>query len=126
VTSPQPFTDKVPDGIPTAEQAAALARERLAAGAAPLAAAAALAAEYPPLGLLAPVPVLAEWLGMSEQSIYAGKTRKRSDGQLVWPKQDDTILGRQVWRFATVIVHRATAPGRGWNLRTENRGGAGG
>ena len=119
-----PFTDSLPDGLPAAEEITARARDRLAAGDSPGAVRVALVTEYPLLGLLAPVPALAKWLGMTEQAIYAGRTRKRSDGRPVWPEPEETILGRKMWTFAGIALHRASAPGRGWNLRSGNRGGA--
>ena len=67
---------------------------------------------------------LAEWLGVKEQSVYMARTRKRPDGSPVWPDEDINILGRKMWTFARVALHRATAPGRGWNLRGEIREGA--
>ena len=85
---------------------------------------AAIVARYPVLEQLAPVPVLAEWLGVKEQSVYMARTRKRPDGEPVWPDADATILGRKMWRFSTIALHRASAPGRGWNLRGEIREGA--
>lgn len=113
------FTDRLPDGMP---DAAALI-EHLRAEADPDKRAA-IVAGHPVLGLLAPIPVLAAWLDVKEASIYMARTRKRADGSPVWPDEDDTVLGRKMWRFSTVALHRASAPGRGWNLRSEQREGA--
>lgn len=85
---------------------------------------AAIIARYPVLEQLAPVVVLSEWLGIDKASIYMARTRKRPDGEPVWPDADATILGRKMWRFSTIALHRASAPGRGWNLRSEIREGA--
>ena len=112
------FTDTLPDGLP---DAGALIEQLRAA---PEPERAALVARYPGLEVLAPVPVLAEWLGVKEQSVYMARTRKRPDGEPVWPGEDATILGRKMWRFSTIALHRASAPGRGWNLRGELREGA--
>ena len=115
----QRFTDTLPDEIPAAagliEELRAVETDDERA---------AIVARYPVLELLAPVPVLAEWLGVKEQSVYMARTRKRPDGGAVWPGEDATILGRKMWTFAGVALHRATAPGRGWNLRGEIREGA--
>ena len=110
------FTDTLPEGIPAA---AALIEELRATD--DLDERAAIVARYPVLEQLAPVPVLAEWLGVKEQSVYMARTRKRPDGSPVWPDEDATILGRKMWRFSTIALHRATAPGRGWNLRSDAR-----
>ena len=113
------FTDVLPASLPAAAALIAELRatddpdER-----------AAIVARYPVLELAAPVPVFAEWLGMRLQSIYAARTAKRKDGALVWPDEDGTMHGLKVWRFSTIALHRASAPGRGWNLRGEIRAGA--
>jgi hypothetical protein len=114
-----PFTDTMPDGLPFAvDLIAELRAGRDVAGRQRI------IARYPALELLAPVPVLGLWLNMKEQSIYMSRTRKRSDGLLEWPDEDDTVLGRKMWRFSTIALHRASAPGRGWNLRGNAREGA--
>lgn len=113
------FTDTLPDGMPDAstlidelrgtddpdERAAILGRD-------------------PRLGLLAPIPVLAGWLGVKESTIYQARTRTRSDGTAVWPGADRVVLGRMMWTFASVALNRASSPGRGWNFRSEIRAGA--
>jgi hypothetical protein len=113
------FTDTLPRDMP---DAAALIEELRAAGSPDERAA--IIARYPVLEQLAPVPVLAEWLGVKEQSVYMARTRTRGNGTPVWPPEDATILGRKMWTFAGVALHRASAPGRGWNLRGEVREGA--
>jgi hypothetical protein len=113
------FTDKLPEGMP---DAAALI-EQLRAEPDPDARQSILAG-YPVLELLAPIPVLAKWLDIDKSSVYMARTRKRPDGSPVWPDEDETILGRKMWRFSTIALSRATAPGRGWNLRGEIREGA--
>ena len=110
------FTDTLPDGMP---DAAALIEELRAAGdnyRREL-----VIERYPVLDLLAPIPVLAAWLGVKESSIYMARTRTRPDGSPVWPDEDATILGRKMWTFAGVALNRASTPGRGWNLRIEAR-----
>ena len=114
----EPFTDTLPDGMP---EAAALIAELRAADPADRAA---IIARYPVLELLAPAPVLADWLGMRVRSIWVARGRTRPDGSKEWPDEDDTLLGRSVWRFSTIALHRATTPGRGWNLRAEIKEGA--
>lgn len=112
------FTDTLPDAMP---DAAALIEELRAADPDERSA---IVARYPVLELYAPIPVLAQWLDVKESSIYMARTRKRSDGKPVWQDTDKTIMGRKVWTFAEVALHRASAPGRGWNLRGEIREGA--
>lgn len=112
------FTDKLPDGMP---DAAPLIEELRST--ADLDKRRAIVARYPVLELLAPVPVHAQWLGLKEQSIFMARTRRRPDGLPVWPDEDETILGRKMWRFSTIALHRASAPGRGWNLRAGARAG---
>lgn len=106
------FTDTLPEGMP---DAAALIEELRSTG--DETNRHIIIERYPVLEVLAPVPVLGQWLGMNAQSIYMARTRKRPDGEPTWPAEDDTILGVKMWRFSTVALHRATAPGRGWNLR---------
>ena len=119
------FTDTLPDRMPTAEWLINDARERLAEGHTPEDLRQQWAGAWDgATELLAPIPVLAAWLGVKEASIYMARTRKRPDGPPVWPDEDATILGRKMWRFSTIALHRATAPGRGWNLRGEIRAGA--
>ena len=113
-----PHTDTLPGGMP---DAAALIAELRAASAGKREE---IIARYPALEQLAPVPVFAEWLGMRLSSIYAARSRLRPDGSLVWPDEDETVHGRKMWRFSTIALHRASAPGRGWNLRGETRAGA--
>ena len=113
------FTDALPSGLPDAAELVARMRDQLASGADPGQVLAGAIAECPALELLAPVSVLAQWLGMRDQSVYMARTRKRPDGLRVWPDEDDTILGRKMWKFGSIALHRATAPGRGWNLRGE-------
>ena len=109
------FTDTLPDDLP---DAADLIKE-LKATQDP-AGRQAIIARYPVLDLLAPVPVLAKWLHMKEQSIYAARTAKRGDGTPVWPDADETVLGRKMWRFSTAALNRAGSR-RGWHLRAEIR-----
>lgn len=116
-TTPR-LADKLPDGMPDA--ATLITELRAAAGPDERAA---IIARYPVLEQVAPIPVLAEWLGVKEASIYMARTRTRSDDLPVWPDEDDTILGRKVWQFGRIALHRASAPGRGWNLRGEAREG---
>lgn len=113
------YTDTLPEGLP---DAAALLEELRATD--DLGKRAEIIARYPALDLLAPVPVFAEWLDMRLASIYAARSRKRPDGLPVWPDEDDTVHGLKMWRFSTIALHRASAPGRGWNLRGEIREGA--
>ena len=120
-----PFTDTLPDKMPSAEWLINDARDRLAEGHTPDDLRQQWAGAWNGnTELLAPVPVLAEWLGMNPQSVYMARTRKRPDGLPVWPDEDDTILGRKMWRFSSIALHRASTPGRGWNLRSEAREGA--
>ena len=116
----QPVSEyTLPDGLPAA---AALVGELRAAPDAETQAA--IIARYPALGKLAPVPLLAQWLGIDKASVYVARTRQRPDGLPVWPGEDDTVFGRKVWKFATIALHRASAPGRGWNLRGEASSGS--
>ncbi len=116
----QPVSEyTLPDGLPAA---AALVGELRAAPDAETQAA--IIARYPALGKLAPVPLLAQWLGIDKASVYVARTRQRPDGLPMWPGEDDTVFGRKVWKFATIALHRASAPGRGWNLRGEASSGS--
>jgi hypothetical protein len=118
----QRFTATLPDKMPSAEWLINDARERLGEGHTPDDLRQQWAGAWDGnTELLAPIPVLAAWLDMKEASIYMARTRKRSDGLPVWPAEDDTILGRKMWRFSTIAIHRSSAPGRGWNLRSEVR-----
>lgn len=116
------FTDRLPERMPSAEWLINDARERLAEGHTPEDLRRQWAGHWDGnTETLAPVPVLAKWLDVKESSIYMARTRKRPDGLPVWPDEDDTILGRKMWRFSTIALHRASTPGRGWNLRAEAR-----
>jgi hypothetical protein len=106
------FTDHLPDGLP----GAAALIQQLRATPDPERRQA-IIAPHPALDLLAPVPVLAAWLGVKEQSVYMARTRTRPDGSKAWPDEDGSILGRKMWRFSTIALHRAATPGRVWNLR---------
>ena len=119
------FTEQLPERMPSAEWLINDARERLAEGHTPED----LRMQWDhawggATELLAPIPVLAAWLGVEKSTIYMARTRKRTDGSPVWPDEDETILGRKMWRFASVALNRASTPGRGWNLRSEIREGA--
>ena len=118
------FTDTLPAGLPDAAELIESMRSQLAEQVPPEQVLALAVARYPVLEVLAPVPVLAEWLGVKEGSIYTARFRTRGDGTPVWAEADATILGRMMWTFGGVALHRATAPGRGWNLRGEIRAGA--
>ena len=119
------FTDTLPERMPSAEWLINDARERLAEGHTPEDLRQQWAGAWDGnTELLAPIPVLAEWLKVKEASIYMARTRTRTDGTPVWPDEDATILGRKMWTFAGVALNRASAPGRGWNLRGEVREGA--
>ena len=116
------FTDTLPERMPSAEWLINDARERLAEGHTPEDLRQQWAGAWDGnTELLAPIPVLAEWLKVKEASIYMARTRKRPDGSPVWPDEDATILGRKMWTFAGVALNRASTPGRGWNLRIEAR-----
>src|ERR1700678_537459 len=106
------FTDALPSGLPDAAELVARMRDQLASGADPGQVLAGANGECPALERLAPGSVLAQWLGMRDQSVYMARTRKRPDGLRVWPDEDDTILGRKMWKFGSIALHRSTAPGR--------------
>ena len=119
------FTDRLPDPMPSADWLTNDARERLTEGHTPDDLRQQWAGHWDgATELLAPASVLAEWAGISVQSLWAARTRTRSDGKLAWPDEDDTRFGLKMWRFSTIALHRASAPGRGWNLRSEIREGA--
>lgn len=118
------FTDTLPEEMPSAAELIGQIRERMTAGESAAYLERVILEQWPALDLLAPIPVLAEWLKVKEASIYMSRTRSRPDGSRVWPDEDATILGRKMWRFITVLMSRATAPGRGWNLRSDAREGA--
>lgn len=62
---------------------------------------------------LADATRLAEWTGLKPGSIYRMSQRTLSDGSPEWPEQDDRFGNSKVWRYRTIVVHRAAAPGRG-------------
>lgn len=123
--STPPFTDTLPDPMPSADWLINDAKERLAEGHTADDLRQQWAGHWGgATELLAPIPVLAAWLKVKESTIYQARTRERSDGLPTWPDEDETILSRKMWRFSTIALHRATAPARGHNLTRAARAGA--
>lgn len=77
-------------------------------------------AQFPWLDDLADTRTLAAWTGIEATSITDYHTRK-TGGPRKWPVPDEEYGGRPVWRFRTILLHRASQPGRGSNLPATRR-----
>jgi hypothetical protein len=113
--------------MPAAGEVIEWIRAQLAEGIPPDTVRAEAADKWRALGQVAPVGVLAGWLGVREQSIQAAMSRTRANGSRLWPEPEADVpkVGRaSLWRFSAIALHRAKAPGRGWNFRTEPGGEA--
>lgn len=67
----------------------------------------------PAIDELADIPTIAAWLGISPSSIYRERSRRRADGSAAWPEPDSEFGRSGAWRYRTVVLHRASQPGRG-------------
>lgn len=99
----------VPAGLPPAAQ---LIAEVAAAGAR------ALDRYAPQIDAYADTATAAGWLTASgfritPDSIYRERLRTRSGGEPGWPAPDLTAGRSGLWTFRTIVLHRASMPGRG-------------
>lgn len=99
-----------PAVLPPAAELAAIARAATAAGADP---SAALDAYAPAVDDLADAGTLAAWLGISRATVYQERSRVNADGMPRWPAPDVTAARSALWRYRTVVLHRAAMPGQG-------------
>lgn len=74
---------------------------------------AALDVYAPAIDQLADVAAAAAWLGVSRASIYRERSRTRADGAPAWPDADETAGRSGMWRYRTLVLHRASMPGKG-------------
>lgn len=107
----------VPDGLPPAAQLIAEVRRVLAEGY--LCDADAELNRYAPqIDAYADAATAAGWLTASgfritPDSIYRERLRTRSGGEPGWPAPDLTAGRSGLWTFRTIVLHRASMPGRG-------------
>jgi len=100
------------EGLPPCEELVAAVREALQAGA-DEDAARVLEACAPAIDEFAGVVEAAEWLGISPASIYRERSRVRADGAAAWPEPDRVFGRSSVWKYRTLVLHRASMPGKG-------------
>jgi hypothetical protein len=56
----------------------------------------------------------AKFLGLKgPDSLRRNMFRQRADGTPAWPEPDDQFGRSKAWRFRTIVIHQAEAPGRG-------------
>lgn len=101
-----------PAGLPDADELIAVAQGALAGGTADDARRA-LDAYAPAVDTLVDAAAAAAWLGISPSSIYRERSRERADGTPGWPDPDRKFGRSGVWSYRTLVLHRATMPGRG-------------
>lgn len=53
------------------------------------------------------------WLGMARNSVYRERARTRAGGEAGWPAPDLTAGRSGLWKYRTLVLHRAGLPGRG-------------
>jgi hypothetical protein len=107
--------------MPAAGEVIEWMRAQLAEGMTPETVRAEAVTKWHPLDQVAPVAVLAQWLGQQQQTVQAAMSRTRADGSRLWPEPEPDVpkVGRaSLWRFSAIALNRATSPGRGWNFRT--------
>lgn len=68
---------------------------------------------FPGVDEFADLAAAADFLGVSYGSARTLRGRRRRDGSPSWPEPDYRFGPAPVWRYRTLILHRATAPGRG-------------
>lgn len=73
--------------------------------------AAALEAYAPAIDELANAGTLAAWLGIARTTVYQEQSRMTAGGMPRWPAPDSTEA--RLWRYRTIILHRAAMPGLG-------------
>lgn len=73
--------------------------------------AAALEAYAPAIDELANAGTLAAWLGIARTTVYQEQSRMTAGGMPRWPAPDCTEA--RLWRYRTIILHRAAMPGLG-------------
>jgi len=104
----------MPDvSLPPVEELVSIARKVLEGGGTLDAASRALDAYAPAVDEVADAPAIAEWLGISSASIYRERSRTRADGSAAWPEPDGKFGRSGVWRYRTIVLHRASMPGQG-------------
>src|ERR1017187_961274 len=93
-----------PPGLPTAAELIALVLEHGPA---------ALDAYSPAIDEDTDTAGAAAWLGIERASIWRESHRRRPDAPPRWPKPDYPASRGGSWRYRTLVLHRASMPGRG-------------
>lgn len=76
--------------------------------------------QFPWLDDLADTNTIAAWTGIAPTSITDYLTRKTA-GPRRWPRPDESFGGRSTWRFRTILLFRASQPGKGTNRPPKRR-----
>lgn len=104
---------ELPAGLPDADALLELVGRVRAEGGGEAEVRAALDAHAPGIDEMTDAAGAAAWLGISVDSVYRERSRTRADGTPGWPAPDFTAGRSGVWRYRTLIEHRASMPGRG-------------
>ena len=99
-----------PEALPPADELIAAVKAAIAAGNDP---SAVLDQYAPAIDELADAQETAGWLGISRASIYQFRSRTNADGSPQWPASDVPKGRSGLWRYRTIVLHRATMPGQG-------------
>ena len=67
----------------------------------------------PAIDELADMPAAAAFLGIQAKSITRARERTRGDGSPDFAPPDRWFSRSPTWRYRTLVLHRAAAPGRG-------------
>lgn len=74
-----------------------------------------LDAYVPAIDQLADAPQIAGWLGIQARTIYRERSRQR-DGRPAWPDPEPLPGRSPLWKWRTIVLHRAASPGPGNRL----------
>lgn len=66
----------------------------------------------PAVDQLATTAEIADWLGLSPQTIRREQHRQRADGR-TWPEPDKRFGRSSAWTYRTIVTYRASMPGSG-------------
>ena len=111
-----------PEDLPPAPELVAAVREAINAGQDP---AVVLDRYAPAVDVLADASAAGAFLGMSRASVYQERSRCNADGSPRWPASDVPAGRSGLWKYRTLILHRAQMPGQGSAGRGRPRKAAG-
>jgi hypothetical protein len=103
----------IPAGLPSAQEAIAAVRSILRDGGTVEDASRMLDQYTPAIDELADAEASAAWLGLTTGTVYQERSRTRAAGIAGWPDADLTAGRSGLWRYRTLVLHRAAMPGRG-------------